>query len=297
MLHLLMVIGSLGLAIGLRLNWRRQLSQSWRSRWHTTLISFALPPLVLLTTAIALLWMGPICHMARHLIIQGWSGLLTYGWSWGYCAILLLLALQLMTDGGRSIWCLRQYPKMALNARCSGDTAVSPTARLIPAEAPFIAQVGLWRPQLVISQGLLDRLAPAHLAAVLCHEAAHRYYADTIWFAGLGLLRRISGWLPQTAALWEELLLLRELRADRWAAQRVDPLLLAEALFTVVSAPLSMEFGVAFNEAMVHDRLSERVDALLAVPSPLADEAAEWQFKLWAWGLVLLPLLTIVLHH
>jgi hypothetical protein len=70
---------------------------------------------------------------------------------------------------------------------------------------------------------------------------------------------------------------------------------LAEALLTVVSAPLSMEFGVAFNEAMVHDRLSERVDALLAVP--LADEAAGWQFRLWAWGLVLLPLLTIVLHH
>jgi Zn-dependent protease with chaperone function len=294
MLHLLMVVGSLGLAIGLRWHWRRQSAQSWRSRWNSTLITFALPPLVLLTTAIALLWMGPICHMAQHLLIHGWSGQLTYGWSWGYCAILLLLALQLMTDGGRSMWRLRQYPKMTLNVHRSGDTAV-PTARLIPATAPFIAQVGLWQPQLVVSQGLLDRLAPAHLAAVLAHEAAHRYYADTVWFAGLGLLRRISGWLPQTAALWEELLLLRELRADRWAAQRVDPLLLAEALFTVVSAPLSMEFGVAFNEAMVHDRLSERVDALLAVP--FADEATGWQFRLWAWGLVLLPLLTIVFHH
>jgi Zn-dependent protease with chaperone function len=294
MLHLLMVVGSLGLAIGLRWQWRRLPAQSWRSRWHATLITFALPPLVLLTTAIALLWMGPICHMAQHLMSHGWSGQLSYGWSWGYCAILLLLALQLMTDGGRSMWRLRQYPKMTLHVHRSGDTAV-PTARLIPATAPFIAQVGLWQPQLVVSQGLLDRLAPAHLAAVLAHEAAHRHYADTVWFAGLGLLRRISGWLPQTAALWEELLLLRELRADRWAAQRVDPLLLAEALFTVVSAPLSMEFGVAFNEAMVHDRLSERVDALLAVP--LADEAAGWQFRLWAWGLVLLPLLTIVLHH
>ncbi len=294
MLHLLMVVGSLGLAIGLRWHWRRTPTQPWRSRWSSTVITFAVPPLVLLTTAIALLWMGPICHMARHLIAHGWSGLLTYGWSWGYCVILLLLALQLLSDGGRSLWRLRQYPQITLNLP-DRDMTVPSTARLIPAMVPFIAQVGLWRPQLVVSQGLLDQLTPTHLAAVLHHEAAHQHYADTVWFAGWGLLRRISGWLPQTTALWAELLLLRELRADRWAAERADPLLLAEALFTVVSAPRSVEWGVAFNDAAVHDRLQERVDALLQPDN--ADPSPQLLRPLLLAGLiVLLPLLTLMWH-
>jgi Zn-dependent protease with chaperone function len=139
------------------------------------------------------------------------------------------------------------------------------------------------------------------LAAVLCHEAAHRYYADTLWFAGWGWLRRATGWLPQTAALWAELLLLRELRADRWAAKRVDPLLLAEALFTVVSAPRSMGLesingGVSFNEALVVDRLNERVDALLQSHLSPIEPHTNWAQRL-VWGVALLPLLPIGLHH
>jgi Zn-dependent protease with chaperone function len=293
MVHLLMLLGSLGLAIGWRVTWRSQPEQPWTDRWQRSLMAFALPPLLLLSTAIALLWMGPICHMARHLMIYGWSGSLSYVSSVTYCLLLAGLGLQLLSDGTRSLWQLSQYETVDLNETIADITA--PTARLIPATVPFIAQIGLWRPQLVVSQGLLTELDADHLTAVLCHEAAHRHYADTFWFAALGLLRRGTHWLPQTAALWQELLLLRELRADRWAAQRVDPLLLAEALFTVVSAPFSMEFGAAFNEALVHDRLAERVNALLAEPTAMP--ADRLSLRGWAWGLALLPLLTIVLHH
>jgi Zn-dependent protease with chaperone function len=297
MLHLLMILGSLALAISWRVTWRSDPARPWENRWQMSLMAFALPPLLLLSTAIALLWMGPICHMARHLMIYGWSGSLSYVSSVIYCLLLGGLGLQLLSDGSRSLWQLRQYQTVALSLPIAGTTT-APTARLIPATVPFIAQIGLWRPQLVVSQGLLTELDDAHLTAVLCHEAAHRHYADTFWFAALGLLRRGTHWLPQTAALWQELLLLRELRADRWAAQRVDPLLLAEALFTVVSAPLSMEFGAAFNEAIVHDRLAERVNALLEEPLEIAtDPSIRFSFQQWAWGLVLLPLLTIGLHH
>jgi Zn-dependent protease with chaperone function len=295
MFHLLMLVSGFGLAIGWRLTWRPEPQRRWHDRWNFALMTFAGPPLLLLTTAIALLWMGPICHMARHLMSHGWSGILSDVSSWAYCLILLGFGLKLLSDGRRSLWRLRQYQQITLPTAVNGISA--PTARLIPESVPFIAQIGLWQPELVVSQGLLTELDAPHLTAVLCHEAAHRYYADTIWFAALGLLRRGGGWLPQTTRLWHELLLLRELRADRWAAQQVDPLLLAEALFTVVSAPLSMEFGAAFNEAMVGDRLNERIDALLEMPATEPSQSVVGRFRQLAWGLVLLPLLTIVLHQ
>jgi Zn-dependent protease with chaperone function len=305
MLHLLMIVSSLAGAIGLRLVWSRTATQPWQARWHAALLAFALPPLLLLSTAIALFWMGPLCHMARQLI-----GQVGYGWALGYGTLLLLLGLQLLADGNRSRWRLGQYPQIRLAVGPIDLDAelpqVQPQVRLVPTASAFIAQIGLWRPQIVVSQGLLDRLDHEHLAAVLCHEAAHRYYADILWFAGLGWLRRATGWLPQTSALWAELLLLRELRADRWAAKRVDPLLLAEALFTVVSAPRSMGLesmglesingGVSFNEALVVDRLNERVDALLQSHLPLVEPPTNWAQRL-VWGVALLPLLPIVLHH
>jgi Zn-dependent protease with chaperone function len=295
MVHLLMLVGSLAGAIGLRWAWRRQAGQSWQARWNATLIAFLVPPLLLLSTAIALLWMGPVCHMAG-ITIDGGAGYLPHGLAGAYCGLLLGLAGKLGLDAVRSHGRLRQYGTIALPI--AARTLAQPTARLIPVAVPLIAQIGLWRPQLVVSQGLLAQLDRPHLAAVLHHEAAHRHYGDTLWFAAWGWLRRGSGWLPQTSALWRELLLLRELRADRWAARHSDPLLLAEALYTVVSAPRSLGLSVGFNETLVHDRLGERVDALLANdPTPtIAGETSPIALGLWL-GLALLPLMTIVLHQ
>jgi hypothetical protein len=294
MIHLLMLVASLTVAIGLRLTWRRLGSQSWQSRWNAALIAFVVPPLLLLSTAIALLWMGPICHMAG-ITVHGAAGHLPHGLAIGYCGLLLVLAGKLVMDAVRSHWRLQQYKTVDLPI--AARTTAQPTARLIPAAMPLIAQVGLWRPQLVVSQGLLTQLDLPHLTAVLNHEAAHRHYGDTLWFAAWGWLRRGTAWLPRTSALWRELLLLRELRADRWAARRSDPLLLAEALYTVVSAPRSLSPHVAFNETLVHDRLSERVDALLAHNAAhTTPENPTMMLALWV-GLALLPLMTIVLHH
>jgi Zn-dependent protease with chaperone function len=252
--------------------------------------------------------------MAQHQMIHGWQGTLTYSWAAVYLAMVLLAGLWLGLDGYQAVGQLSRYEQLNLDIApatspdqtLSGKTITSTTpARLLPTGFPYIAQIGLWRPQLVLSQGLLDQLDHLHLDAVLCHEAAHLHYSDTAWFAGLGLLRRCSGWLPNTDALWQELLLLRELRADRWAAQRVDPLLLAEALFTVVSTPLypdsRIDFSAAFNEQLVSDRLNERVDALLqATPPDTAQNFQTWRSLLLlivATAVVGLPLWTLALHY
>ncbi|NJL22358.1 MAG: hypothetical protein HC895_18575 [Leptolyngbyaceae cyanobacterium SM1_3_5] len=106
-------------------------------------------------------------------------------------------------------------------------------------------------------------------------------------------MRQLTAWLPRTEALWQELLLLRELRADRRAAQQVDPLLLAESLLLVVQSPLQEEeYCAAFSAIAPATRLEERIDALLG--EPIADESIAVS---WLWLLPILPLLTLLLHR
>jgi Zn-dependent protease with chaperone function len=293
MIHILMVLLAWMSAIGLRLRWQKQVG-SWADRWQRALVAFLLPPLLLMSTALSLLWMGPMGQM-----VWGWQGWLTYGWAIAYLIVLVFLAIQLFTEAGRTALQIRQYPQRDLGILdCAGQPQ---QGRWIDSQLPFIAQVGLWQPQLIFSQGLLETLDRAHLAAVLRHEEAHRHYGDTLWFFYLGWLRRCSFWLPQTEVLWQELLLLREMRADRYAAMQVDPLLLAEALFAVVSAPIesalglkiSAEFGAALSDEASVDRLSERIDQLLNLPAIEQSTNRNW---LWIIP-VLVPMLAIPFHH
>jgi len=175
----------------------------------------------------------------------------------------------------------------------------------------FAAQVGFWEPQLVVSRGLLTRLDPEHLRAVVIHEQAHRHYRDTFVFFWLGWIRTLAIGLPQTRRLWQELVVLRELRADRWAAQRIDPLVLAEALVQVATPEILEErqdwqqihsdpawmVGMVWGTSKLPtevDRLEERIQALLD-PSPLEEGTSPLQIMPWM-SLALLPLLTIPLH-
>ncbi|AFZ15954.1 M56 family metallopeptidase [Allocoleopsis franciscana] len=279
-MHLIMILTALSLAWLLRCRYSKA-TGNWIQRWQKTLLLFLLPPLLLLMTALAVLLMGPQGQMI---------GLHTDGFSYSLVLVSVGLAVgfgvHLAAQGWQSIHKIRTYPQVDLDGQ---------SARLLDHLTLFSAQIGFWQPELVVSQGLLQTLKPEHLQAVLTHEQAHYYYRDTFWFFWLGWLRQITLWLPNTEALWQELLLLRELRADHWARQRVDSLLLAESLLMVVSAPMmvSENFCAAFSRATPHNRLQERIEALLGesespTPSP------SWT---WSWVfLSLLPLMAVPFH-
>lgn len=255
-------------------------SQNWSQRWYEALFLFLFPSLLLLVTAFAILYMG--CHGKMLGVRAGSLGCLISGSSLLFaCSCLLKLAYK----GDRSISQVASYPQQTV-----GQT----TARIIDLDLPYSAQIGFWQSELVVSEGLLETLDAEHLAAVIAHEQAHLYYRDTFWFFWLGWIRSFSFWLPHTEALWQELLLLRELRADRKAAESVDFLLLAESLVTLAQAPLKPDRVCCanLNHAGIGDRLNERIDFLLSdEPVP----ASYWHD--WTWlGLVLVPLLIIPLH-
>ncbi len=254
--------------------------KNWSKRWHYSLFLFLFPALLVLTTAIAILYMG--CHGAMLGIKAGSLGCII-------SASLILFSLSCFVKlaylGNRSIRQLAYYPQQDINGK---------TARIIPVDLPYSAQIGFWQPELVISTGLLASLDGEHLAAVMAHEQAHLYYRDTFWFFWLGWIRSFTFWLPRTEALWQELLLLRELRADSQAAKKVDFLSIAESLLIVAKAPLDPLLCASLNDAAVGDRLNERIDALLEEAESFP--VNRWQN--WSWlCLLVLPLLTIFLHY
>jgi Zn-dependent protease with chaperone function len=235
-----------------------------------------------MASAIAILQMGPHGWM-----VWGWEGWVSYWLAVAFLGFSLFCLVRTALIGWEMIDRVRAYPLLEIDGN---------SVRVLEINTPYSAQIGFWQPELVVSQGLLDTLPPAHRQAVLAHERAHYHYRDTFWFFWLGWLRQVSSWLPHSTEIWEELLILRELRADRWAAQETDSLLLAETLLLVVQNNMVFEdsYCAAFNQVASPDRLTQRIEALINLPASV-ESTNWWQ---WKWLIIsLLPLLAVPLHR
>jgi Zn-dependent protease with chaperone function len=289
-MHLTVLFVIFALAWGCRSTWTESNQLAWVERWQLTLSSFLLPPLLLATTSISIIWMGP--HGRMVWVGNDW---LSYSLAIGCLGVAVLYLIKLTVTGWQMLRQVRSYPTTNI-----GEKKV----RVLDLATAYVAQIGFWQPELVITQSLLDSLDPEHLAAVLAHEQAHYYYRDTFCFFWLGWIRQITIWLPQTEAIWQELLVLRELRADRWASQQTDPLLVAEALLLVVqsSSVFTENFCTAFSQSAPIDRLTQRIDALLAISEPTHLPTPTLYRSLnqldWSWLLVgFSPLLAVAFHQ
>ncbi|MDJ0677740.1 MAG: M56 family metallopeptidase [Calothrix sp. MO_167.B42] len=279
-MHLVMILTAVAVACLIRFQGSEAQASRWIVRWRRSLFLFLFPPLLILMTAIALVCMGT----------QGKMGYWQAGWL-GYVISLSLLVffalrcMHLAWQGWQSVKSAQECPLVVI----AGEKT-----RLLSTEALFAGQIGFWQPELVISQGMVNNLSPEHLKTVIAHERGHYHYRDTFWFFWLGWVRNCTSWLPNTDNLWQELLALRELRADAHAALQVDPLLLAESLLMVVS-DMSVNTGVvcAALGTSGSDRLEQRIEALLSAPETTPQLSLQsWQKFIWAF----LPLATVIFH-
>ena len=281
-MHLLMIITAITIACYLRYSGNITAS-NWHLRWHKTLFLFLFPPLLIFMTVTAVLCMGTQGKM---------SGMYTGSFSYLLAVIFLslfnILGLKLAFQGWKSIKSARECPQININGT---------PVRLLQTKALFACQMGFWQPELVVSQGLIENLSPSHLESVLAHEQGHYQYRDTFWFFWLGWIKSCTAWLPNTETLWQELLMLRELRADSYAASQVDPLTLAESLLLVVNQQhiISEVCCAALGSSKV-DRLEQRIDALLTTPEPNLEQSFQFQY-LPIFLLAFLPLVTVMFHN
>lgn len=269
-------------ALGWRWGWQVR-GGSWRDRWQRALEAFCLPPLMLLSACAAILVMG------HHGTMMGQT--VSPFACWVSKLVWLLLGWVVLYRLARATWFglrLRQYPEIMLP---SGERA-----RCLPLDRPFAAQAGFWRSALLVSQGWL-RLSPIEQQAILKHEQAHARYGDPFWFFWLGVVRQFSQGLPQTQAIWAELQLLREIRADRWAAQETEPLLLAELLvklsYPTIGSQPPLANGLGFSERAI-ERLEQRVEALLQPDWPESRKAGFYRL-VWLVS-AMVPFVTIWFH-
>lgn len=276
-MHLLMILMAIATAYGVR--WHEALPKlTWQERWQTALFRFLFPTLLLLSTAIALVCMG-----SQGVMMGLKSGWLSYGIGLGFCGYSVCILITSFWQGWQTVNQISALPQTKL---------ADQTLRIWESQNIFAAQIGFWQPQLVVSSGLIQKFDHLHLEAVIKHEQAHLLYRDTFWFFCLGCCRQITSWLPYTTSIWQELLLLREIRADQWAAKSIDPLILAESLlWTVGNMGFSPNVSAALGQ--FSDRLEERIETLLTETR----EELKTPIHSWSWlGLTCLPFISIFLH-
>ncbi len=277
-----MIFGAVLLAFLIRKIPRPRLSNDFFNSWYYTLLLFILPPLFLLMTVLAILFMGFRGRMLGLQII--WLGNLL---AILFLSLVIISAVKLIYQSRLTQKKINSYPRKLILGRI---------AIILPINLPYCAQVGVLKPQLIISQGLINVLDCEHLEAVLLHEEAHNYYQDSFWFFCLGWLKDFSFWLPHTELLWQDLLLLREIRADRKAAQETSPLIIAESLLTVaqnfISSPFN--FSIPFSIATPINRLTTRIDALF-IEKP---ETNNYGYYYWSCLLLIfVPWIAIFIHN
>lgn len=124
-----------------------------------------------------------------------------------------------------------------------------------PAARPAAFCIGLLRPRVVITSGLLGALTAEEQAAAVWHEAHHASRHEPLkCFAGR-LATSALFWLPAFRDLFERYLLAKELVADQLAIRKTGLPALAGALSAAAPAPVGA-LGLA-------DFASARVERLL----------------------------------
>lgn len=280
-MHIFMIVLALLIAWGLRFSWQPA-TGNWQQRYSHSLFVLLFPALLIFATAIALICMGWQGRMGNWQ--TGWFGYLVAVTT---ITVFTVLLSKLAYQGLK----LSRWVKDCQRSQIDGYQV-----GILDSDALFAGQIGFWQPELILSQGLLKTLTPSQLETVIAHEQGHFYYRDTFWFFWLGWLRTCTCWLPNTEALWQELLILRELRADAFAATRIDPLLLAESLLVVVSgSPINSDvFCAAIDSSNQGDRLEQRINALLTCSRDIYDSPLRsWHL----FTLALLPLVTVIFHQ
>lgn len=249
-MHLILILTSLFLAYGIRII-SQILESKYQKKWGLSLFFFCFPPLILLMTCVVIIFMGYQGEM--------W-GIKASKFSYYLSISFFIYAILKLTNNIYS-----HFKTWSILQKCTDHQIKSHKYKLLKSNVPYAAEIGFWHSQLVLSQGLIDLLSQEHLMAVIAHETAHRNYKDPFVFFWLFYLKKLGFCLPNNDNLWENLVLLRELRADQTAAKKVDYLLIAESLLQVTSSIMTHKNQVN-NElecAFYDNRLQIRIENLM----------------------------------
>jgi hypothetical protein len=155
---------------------------------------------------------------------------------------------------------------LAMLARAAGAAAIYRT----PSQRPAAFCFGLTEPRIVVTDGLLERLSLDEQAAAIWHEAQHARVREPFKCLAARLAVCAFFWLPVFADLFGRYLLVKELEADRLAADKTSRRALAGALCEVFGQPTPAgAVGLADYAVARVDRLFDPRAPLPPVTRPL----------------------------
>jgi len=138
----------------------------------------------------------------------------------------------------------------------------------VDAEQPHCFTIGLLRPVVVLSSGLVATLTTDELHAALCHEAVHARRGDPLRIVAASIATAAVYFAPVLRGLERGARVAEELEADRLAAERCGAIPLLSALRRLIGSGTP---GCAALSSMAGSTaLSERIAALDGRPPRLA---------------------------
>jgi len=159
---------------------------------------------------------------------------------------------------------LRSLPLKPLDGpHAHASRAADVDVFVTPANRPAAFCFGLFKPRVVVTEGLLARLDDEEQAAAVYHELHHARSFEPLKCLIARLAASTFFWLPVLADLLDRYLLVKELAADRLAARQTSLRALAGALHEVsgTSTPATA-VGLAEHAAARVDRLFDPLAAL-----------------------------------
>jgi len=153
----------------------------------------------------------------------------------------------------------------------------------IDVEAPVLALVGVVRPRLLVTRGLLAALTPEELAASLAHELEHSRAWDNLKRLAMRSTPDILVRSQAMRAIEEQWVIASEHRADRLASDD-DPrarCALASALVKVAkltprTPPLAEPISTLVGGGDVASRVRRLLDDRISTAAPSLPRAAGW---------------------
>ena len=205
----------------------------------------------------------------------------------------IIAAMLLLAIAARAVWAVVMTGRTARRQRIAllglPSAITSEGQVVIASERPFAFTAGvLLRHEVFISQGLIDRLSPAAVQAVLAHERAHAEGRHgSLHIVGVAVARAFS-FLPPMRLAADQLVLGLEMAADERALTEInDPTVLATALIDVAHQTREHPVGSLAASAT---GLETRVRRL----TQPADDRAPRQRSLFGRGAVLLSVATLL---
>ena len=212
-------------------------------------------------------------------------------------SLLLLWTVAAIRTAVRQFGAARRFRQRLLDGRIDHPLAEDASDRLGVAvvvtdvPVPIAITIGVWRPRVVVSTGLLQRLGPDEVEAVLQHEQHHAQGGHPLLF---GLVRTVADALfvlPVVRRWADRAVVDAEVGADVAAIEQVGRRPLLSALHTVGSASGLPATTAAYGS--LHGMLDQRIEVLAGRQLPAAADRSSLRLSAAGALLIIAPVLGV----